>query len=463
MKKLKITIALIVAAMMVFAFAACVTPDDNTPGPTGHAYPTELPDYEQYVDELRLAIAAFNSPPPTEEHYGWLTEAGFDTLFLDRWFWQKPGEQSMENSVQLAGEHGVRAFIMLDRDAGTDVEADFANNDYTGMPGFAGFYTDEPLNMADMDRTAGFMAQASAKYPDSEYITTLTAGDSTSFPTWAEAIDAYFGHPAGAAKYLSWDNYALVGTEYQPAIGKDWLRGAELFADAAKKHDKELWSFIASMSISSQKTRRPSEADLRYQSYVMLAYGSTGIEYFCYASPGYPPFPGEFKAPDWALIVPDGYVGREDPENWIRTDTWYSAKTVNEELLAFDHVYLSFDWQGVLVTPGTDAKTTAGTNCFPNTKLSLKYYPRVKKIEASEDTITGCFKDKDGYDGFMLVNFSDPTQKQTDNVKVTFNNASRAVVYANGVKSIVDLTNGVYETALAPGAGQFIIPIASAV
>jgi hypothetical protein len=118
-----------------------------------------------------------------------------------------------------------------------------------------------------------------------------------------------------------------------------------------------------------------------------------------------------------------------------------------------------------MTTKGSDARTSAGA-CFDKAEYSLPSHGRIRRIEATEDAITGVFTDKDGYEGFMLVNFADPHDNRGNTVRITFKQAKKAVVYANGNPSVVDLaagaaaSDGVYEAVLAPGEGRFIIPIA---
>ena len=84
--------------------------------------------------------------------------------------------------------------------------------------------------------------------------------------------------------------------------------------------------------------------------------------------------------------------------------------------------------------------------------------PRISSYSATNDAIIGCLKDLNGYDGFMLVNSTDPSDKKTATVSVTFNDATRAKVYIDGVENDVELTNGAYSAELAPGQGIFVIP-----
>ena len=71
----------------------------------------------------------------------------------------------------------------------------------------------------------------------------------------------------------------------------------------------------------------------------------------------------------------------------------------------------------------------------------------------------GLFTDENGYDGFMLVNFADTVNNRENTVTLQFRGATRAVVYIQGEKQVVDLADGTYTVTLQPGEGQFIIPL----
>lgn len=62
-------------------------------------------------------------------------------------------------------------------------------------------------------------------------------------------------------------------------------------------------------------------------------------------------------------------------------------------------------------------------------------------------------------DVFWLVNTSDPINETKKTMNVTFADATKAIVFADGKKKIISLSNDKYETTLAAGEGQFVIPI----
>ena len=70
-----------------------------------------------------------------------------------------------------------------------------------------------------------------------------------------------------------------------------------------------------------------------------------------------------------------------------------------------------------------------------------------------------CMKDEDGYDGFMIVNVTDPGKNLSESVTVTFKKASKAIVYVEGEEQTVELENGTYTFDLSSGEGVFVIPI----
>jgi len=137
--------------------------------------------------------------------------------------------------------------------------------------------------------------------------------------------------------------------------------------------------------------------------------------------------------------------------NGEKTDVYYAVQNVNQEIKAFDNVLLNFNWQG---TVGITGNNTNGIMNYVDAYTSK----RISAYSASDDAIIGCLKDGNGYDGFMLVNSTDPSANVTETISVTFKNADHAKVFVNGVESVVELDNGTYNATLTPGQGIFVIP-----
>ena len=200
-------------------------------------------------------------------------------------------------------------------------------------------------------------------------------------------------------------------------------------------------TFVQIMSYS-ESSRCPNEQELRYQIMTQLAYGSKGIQYFCYWTPI-----------EWgedtctpAMITMDGQ----------KTERYYYAKTVNEELLKMDEAYLNFDWDGTMVLEGSEGNSTnKGYKLLSN---ALTSHEMIKEVKATQDALVGTFTGKDGRKAFMITNFDDPAYKHDNNIEITFNGAKKVLIYHYGNKEIKDLVNGKLEYKLDPGDGIFVIP-----
>ena len=450
---MKKVIAIIITLLLNISFI-CGCSKTTT---KANIYPSIIPNYEKYKEDKKLEILAFWSPPITYTQYSQMVECGFSSVIIDAKYDAIPGSEQLLNAINLCTDVGIKGYPVVLR--GSDLTSTF-KTDYTGMDGFAGLYTDEPITRAEMDILESNIAVLKEKYPNAEYLTTLTGGNprGSDFDSYEEYVDYYVKNAGKYADVFLHDCYPLIGHGYESEIEDVWLQSLETISSAGQSANKKYYTFIASMSIKNDSKRRPLENDLRYQAYVDLAYGASGIAYFCYMSPALPPFDA-FGMNDYALIEGD-YYNLDDYSTYNKTETWYSAQRVNEELLSFDHVYLSYDWIGVMFSPGTNPKTKAG-KCFDKATKNLMSYERINSVTSTDDAIVGCFKDSNNYDGFMVVNFADPYNNKDKNIiTIDFRDARKAIVYIKGEKNIVELTNGIYEAEYEAGEGRFIIPIA---
>jgi Tfp pilus assembly protein FimT len=172
-----------------------------------------------------------------------------------------------------------------------------------------------------------------------------------------------------------------------------------------------------------------------------MAYGVKGYKYFSYWTLDHD------SAPNTAAMV---------SKKGEKTDIYYAAQKVNHEVLAFDHVYLNYDWQGTMCVLGEGNKKN---KCFSMLNNPLQSHERILAVKASQDTVIGTFKDKQGNDAFMVVNFSDPGYALSDTVELDLKGASKAVCYQNGKRTVVEAKKGKLVLELTPGNGVFVIPL----
>jgi hypothetical protein len=83
----------------------------------------------------------------------------------------------------------------------------------------------------------------------------------------------------------------------------------------------------------------------------------------------------------------------------------------------------------------------------------------LEKVESRYDAIVGCFE-KDGQDGYMVVNYTAPDLNQSNMVTLTFPGCTTALVYTEEGTEQVDLVEGgILRVTLDCGQAAFVIPV----
>ena len=254
--------------------------------------------------------------------------------------------------------------------------------------------------------------------------------------------------------------YDFYPLRWSPVAGnylkRQWFQNLEMVANSSKTNGFETGVVIQSCAyggvgnegIADHARSVLTQADVGYQLYTSLAYGAKTIGYFTYwqhRSEGHPHITESFY--DGMVMYP-----KENGMESVKTDTYYAVKAANLEVKKFDHVLMSFDWEGTIGLKGTDKfKTMIDIPEYTN--------PRIAEATSTEDAIIGCLKDANGYDGFMIVNALEPSLEQSVSVTVKFREASSAIAYVNGEETEIQLEDGSYTFNLDAGAGVFVIPI----
>lgn len=322
------------------------------------------------------------------------------------------------------------------------------NNLYVNSSAYAGnFLHDEPT-IQQMDKMAKVYDLYKAKVPDGvafinilpDYATDL-ALDENQQTSYEEYIDHYLDLFADKTGYISYDYYPLNKTTYQgmesSRIKESYLQNFELVATKAKERGIDFNLYIQAVSDSTGLRDILGVQDFRFQIYTAMAFGVTSFTYYTYYS----------RSGDGALIAKDG----------TPTYRYYAAKTVNNEIHAWEQVYRNFAWEGIMTNLGDELNENIAFSLLDS---PMESHPRIANWTVSEDTICGVLKDGDGRDGFMFVNYTDPYFDKSDTVTVKFNNARAALVYRLGQKMVVPLDKGEYTFKLYPGEGRFVIPLA---
>lgn len=253
--------------------------------------------------------------------------------------------------------------------------------------------------------------------------------------------------------FVSYDHYPLMSSGSRDYVISNFLYNMDLVKRTAP--DKEMWTFLQSIGFNSNR-ELVRTADATFQAYSFLAFGGTGIQWFCYWSP--PAFDG-------ATHFKEGMIARDGS----KTETYEFVKTANMELRGLEDIYFNFDWKGVMTEIGSENNTGGENEAFNFlTATKMNSHDRVYEMNCQQDTLVGVFEDGEGRDGFMVVNYTAPEAELSNKVELVFKDCARAIVVKKGVKTIVNATEvkgegskqlGKISFEMQSGEGYFVIPL----
>ncbi len=316
---------------------------------------------------------------------------------------------------------------------------------YKNHPAFKGnLIYDEPG--ANAYKWLGFYHQVYKEYlPDKDFyinlLPTYSGLQARDDRNYEDYVDEYIEKVK--PKFISYDHYPLLLFYEESNITDDYLFNLEVIATKSKEARIPFWLFLQTVgyrNVSGTQRRDVNEQDIRWQAHISLAYGAQGIQHFTY----WTPTDGAIESFSPAMIDKYGKI----------TSTYYAAKKVNEEILNFDHVLLSFNWLNVM--------TYSKTPDYPNVNFrminTLKSHERLVSFKGSEDLLIGVFKGPNKEDAFYFVNFTDPANKKENEVEVIFKDSTYALVFLDGELQTIKLKKGKLTIKLNSGSGMFVIP-----
>ena len=498
MKSKKI-LSTLLALSCVFSFAACEVENAHggvifpqTSGPQeGPAVvenvkdclnaPTGLPVYTD--DGERFEMLAFGLPRYRNESiFKDMADAGITLAILDNWSGHgKFDSPELEASLLAAEQAGVDVLISTDNgygNRGNGAQYGEGNEwrtiagittDYTQFKAFRGIMIfDEPGGTYgntgeynDFDHLErewalwkNYWVDPDGEGPKEAVFKNGTHEDYLFYVNGCGDIEHVF-NPLAERIYPIIEGDCVVSIDHYPFkydnaakrayMSENGLYHVEAFANYARDNDDLFWNFLETTDIyntgrTADTNSMLSEVEIRMQHGMSMAFGATGFEYFTYAT-----------ASDMKGYVDNGGT---------KYESYYYCQKINQEVQKFAHVFMDFKWQGLIPVLGT--KNAVGYNdAFDllTTPLEITDNDRLRSVSATRDTLVGCFKDGNGFDGYMLVNYNDPYYRKSDDVSIRFNNATKAVVWNRGESKVVDLTNGTFNYKLLSGDWAFVIPV----
>lgn len=470
---LKKLLSIILAGCLCFACAACT----NVPQKVN---PVErsLPDYDLKEDELSIDIGGWVAPVNFDQtQVEYLKEAGVNVLQLARsgadtynfQFSQVLSEKDA-NLLRLCEQNDIKVYPHI---AGKVAERLVDVKNVANYAACKGLIFDEP-NKRQIDEIAAKLRTFCNTANGKDLIVNLYPSFGPTVKTdfngsYREYIDYFCSNVleniTSGQKWLSADRYVLTYDGKQPCLDTGWLSDVEAIAQKAREYDDVKTNFFiqtmpyggesTSGTIEGSRDRTPTYEDVRLQEYALLSFGYDMISLFCYGTPSVVPN-GEFLERQKAMIDRDG----------TKTPIFDAVKKANQEILAFDHVILQFDWQGVFTCDAGKKSTAKERTSNPSFKclaqrMSIEEVACLSSVETTADTLFGYFIDEDDNAGFTAVNYNDSTLELSDEVTFEFDssyNFSKALCYIGGEKHTLDIKNNRLTLDLGVGEGVFVIP-----
>ncbi|MBQ8267161.1 MAG: beta-galactosidase, partial [Clostridia bacterium] len=229
-------------------------------------------------------------------------------------------------------------------------------------------------------------------YPDTKYMINLipeTAISSREFESYTEMLEIYgedimskFENPYICVDCYLYSNWGLVG--------KNIVNNYNQIANSAKKYGAET-TFILQSSTGNEFLDTLSEADMRQQAYLAIAFGADNIQYYCYSVP-------EGMDPQYINCM-------LERDNETPSQLYYDVKTVNAEIQKFASAVLAYDWQQSIGISGSEDQTYRVSvleydlDLNPIKMENAKHYASAK---GTQDMVLSRFESEEYGEAYML-------------------------------------------------------------
>ncbi len=410
--------------------------------------------FPEYEDDKQIVIGGWDVPINTLEDYQMAKDMGLTHMFIDGIFETK-GTDGYCRQLEYCEQVGLKAIVGMDTSLDNEANIPMDTFNYSAYPAVERINVwDEPstCKVDEVLERVNYVNKAYEGTGVSAFVN-LDPANHRKQPTdvigtweYLKEFNEKVISKINGKRVLVTDVYPLSYARGEYYLLSIWLERLSQYAKAAKEYDTEFEMFIQSYSAGGTRDIQCKE-DLTFQIYTCMAFGITGYHYFTYRASFLDGFGGGCVAND---------------QSCSPTEIYYWAQEANEEINKFDHVYLSFDWDGAMGILGSDNLSedpTYENSNFINIVDPLEELRCASAVNGTQDTLIGQFTDEEGRDGLMVVNFTDPVYALNDAVHLEFKDANRAVVYRNGERKIYEVKDNKLDLTLACGEGVFIIPV----
>lgn len=245
--------------------------------------------------------------------------------------------------------------------------------------------------------------------------------------------------------YVCYDHYPLQYGREGNYLRDDFLYN--LVTCQLNSRDRRHFTVLQSIKYGGLHRELQSSRDVTFQAYSAIACGYEGFGWFCF----WPPVPF-----DGATHFGDGSYDRITNEP---TDSYYYIKDGLNEIRKLEDVFFNFTWEGINTVIGEKNDFGGENTDFMYSTKAVVESERIESIKTEQDTLVGIFKDAQGNDGFMVVNFTEPSLDNTNKVTIKFKDCTKVAVWVDGEQKVYSVTDGTFVFTQSSGDGYFIVPI----
>ncbi len=411
-------------------------------------YPKGRPQVETGKEML---IGAYWCPEPSERAYRLCKECNFTHLLVNPTKGNPVSRDDFaSNTLALAEKAGIKIIYHCNNHSYKSLEKHFdvirANKTCTGI-----FVWDEPP-FDKFDMLGSEYEDFKKDFPDMPYYVNTwpvySCKEQRGIQSYYRYMEAYRDKivknldPKHRAFFC--DIYPMLNNE---KIYEKWLFNVEYVKDLAESVNADLYLFFIAQSFSDRRQHTKPEEYI-FQTYVYLAYGVKGLSYCPYQTP----FAGD--DPNNPTTDPGIVELNGDP-----SPVYPLAQANNAEIQRIDSAYLGFKWHGVIPIDGDD--TTERNPVFRQCNNFMHSFGMLNwpNYSATHDALVGCFDNDEGYQAFVLVNFTEPLHNKQNTITLKFDaDVDKAIVYLKGVPHTFDIIDGVFKVTLGGGEGALVVP-----
>ena len=267
-------------------------------------------------------------------------------------------------------------------------------------------------------------------------LTSLT----TTYYSWEEYVDNYINavlNQVNGKKTLCIDCYPF-GKSTAAFDNGVYIKDLSYIANKVKElnangHNVTMGMCVQAFKEGTEYSFPTTYKEISFQLLTGMAVGAELFEYFGYGN-----------------AIGDGF----EIYGFAGNDTAYEAvKTANERYLYLAEVLGAYEWQGLSYYAESG---NALSKFDEGTTLGSDKRGVLASFSATENTLCGYYGGEQG-DGYMITNYSDPTNGSKSVVTLEFSEGAYVLVYgANGAKTVKNIVNGKVTIEIEAGDGVFV-------